>query len=223
MAPGTVVDNCSSKEATLAEARSAQNYLQSRLTATSAATAPAFRSIPIIDIGPSFSSSFEARQSVAKEINAACTTSGFFYIKNHGVPQTTCDQTLKLAERFFKELPKDKKEDIHMKKSSIFRGWEPSEHTMVNPDDWKMKDYGAGEVKETKEGFNWGYEEALDPTGGDGKYTELDGTRDVGNLWPGEEDLPGFFEGIKAYYGQVRGLLPTRPLPPRSHANANIK
>ena len=51
----------------------------------------------------------------------------------------------------------------------------------------------------TNEGFNWAYEEGLDPTGGDGKYTELDGAVDNGNVWPDEEDIPGFYETVKDY------------------------
>jgi isopenicillin N synthase-like dioxygenase len=61
-------------------------------------------------------------------------------------------------------------------------------------------------VPETKEGFNWGYEEGLDPTGGDGQYTELDGAAENGNVWPFEEDIPGFYETVRDYYGQILTL-----------------
>jgi uncharacterized caspase-like protein len=87
---------------TLAAALEAQNYLQSRLTTRTSTTS--FRSIPIIDLSASFSSSLPARQAVARQINEACTTVGFFYITGHGL-ESTCPQTLKLAERFFRELP----------------------------------------------------------------------------------------------------------------------
>ncbi len=46
----------------------------------------------------------------------------------------------------------------------------------------------------------------LDPTGGDGKYAELDGRKENGNVWPSEEDLPGFYEVVREYYGHVLGL-----------------
>jgi hypothetical protein len=52
--------------------------------------------------------------------------------------------------------------------------------------------------------LQWGYESGLDPTGGDGKYVELDGSKAGGkNLWPDEQLLPGFYEGISEYYGKV--------------------
>lgn len=81
-----------------------------------------------------------------------------------------------------------------MKNSKYFRGYEPATYSSVN-------DFTT---KETKEAFNWGYEAGLDPTGGDGKYVELDGSASgSANLWPDESELPGFYEGIKSYYGQV--------------------
>ena len=81
-----------------------------------------------------------------------------------------------------------------MKHSDHFRGYEPAQYSSVN----------HFTSKETKEAFNWGYEAGLDPTGGDGKYVELDGTSAGGkNLWPQEDEIPGFYRGIADYYGQV--------------------
>ena len=180
---------------TTTEAASAYSYLESRLAAPNVSAAPPTSfSIPIIDISPSFSSDLSKRQKVAEAINAACTSSGFFYITGHGIPASTCSAALKLAERFFKELPQEKKQALHMSQSSLHRGWEPAEFTSL---------YGDAE---TKEAFNWGYEAALDPTGGDGKYTELDGSTGNGNVWPSEADLPGFYAGVKDYYSSVLQL-----------------
>ncbi len=81
-----------------------------------------------------------------------------------------------------------------MKNSKYFRGYEPASHTSVN----------NFTSKETKEAFNWGYEAGLDPSGGDGKYVELDGSTGGGkNLWPDEGVLPGFYKGIADYYGKA--------------------
>lgn len=181
-----------SDDPTRAAALEAQQYLASRLTEVSAKTS--FRSIPLIDLQPSFSSLLSARQAVAAQIREACTTVGFFYITGHGM-EDVCDQTLKLAERFFTELPQDSKDAIHMKQSKYFRGYEPAAYSSVN----------SFTSKETKEAFNWGYEAGLDPAGGDGAYVELDGSKpgsDV-NLWPEESELPGFYAGIAEYYGKV--------------------
>ncbi|KAF7876805.1 hypothetical protein EAF04_001888 [Stromatinia cepivora] len=176
-------------------AQEIQDYLQSRLADTSGP--PSFRSLPIIDLTPSFSLSLANRQEVAKKINEACTTVGFFYITGHGIPKSICDEVFNLCDRFFNELPQSSKDAIHIKDSDQFRGYEPASYSSVN-------DFT---IKETKEAFNWGYEYGLDPTGGDGKYVELDGTSAGGeNQWPNESEIPGFYKGIADYYGRILQL-----------------
>ncbi|KAH8731815.1 hypothetical protein GQ44DRAFT_766870 [Phaeosphaeriaceae sp. PMI808] len=173
--------------------KGAAAYLQSRLAKNDAITDEDFE-IPLIDLTPSYSTSLVDRQVVASKIRKACTTSGFFYITNHGVSQSARDGILKQAKRFFDELSVGQKEELHTKKSKLGLGWEPSEYTSI-----------AGD-QESKEVFNFAYEEALDPTGGDGLYRNLDGTKYNGNLWPDEADLPGFHAAVKEYYGAVLEL-----------------
>ncbi|PBP16133.1 flavonol synthase/flavanone 3-hydroxylase [Diplocarpon rosae] len=164
----------------------AEKYLQSRLSSTT--SAPSFRSIPVIDLTLSYSSSVSERQAIAEKINEACTSVGFFFLTGHGIPDGVCNDVLHLAKRFFHELPQESREAIHV--NAYFRGYEPAAFSSAND----------LESKETKEAFNWGYESGLDPTGGDGKYVELDGTPESAvNLWPSEEEIPGFYEGIATH------------------------
>lgn len=177
--------------ATFREAREgAAAYLQARLAAKSDVTDEDFE-VPIIDISPSFFNDETKRQHVANQIQKACTTSGFFYITNHGVPLPAREAILRQAQRFMHELSAEQKEELHTKKSKLGLGWEPSDYTSI-----------AGDL-ETKEVFNFSYEAAMDRTGGDGKYVNLDGTTGNGNLWPSEADLPGFYDAVKTYYGAV--------------------
>lgn len=187
-------------DVTLREVKQNQAVLMSRIN--DAVYAGSGESIPLIDIGPSLSGSKAARESVAAQIGKACREIGFFQITNHGVSQQAQDGILEQARRFFHELPLAKKKELHIDNSRLFRGWEPSDVSNVNPDDWNKTG------KETKEAFNWGYEPKLDPTGGDGKYVELDLVKypDGANVWPSEQDLPGFFEKIREYHGQVGNL-----------------
>jgi isopenicillin N synthase-like dioxygenase len=180
-------------DASRAAAFEAEEYLKQRLSRTTEKVS--FRTIPIIDLAPSFSSSLPDRLRIASQITEACTTVGFFYITGHGLERVH-EETLKLAERFFTELPQSAKDAIHVKTSKYFRGYEPASYTSAN----------HFVSKETKEAFNWGYEAGLDPTGGDGNYVELDGSKPDphANLWPKESDLPGFYQGIAQYYGHVR-------------------
>lgn len=128
-------------------------------------------------------------------------TTSFFQITGHNIPEPTRQGILTRASQFFKQLPPSKKDPLHVKHSKYMRGWEPSDYTYVNPSDWTNE-----VVPETKEGFNWGYEAGLDPTGGDGAYTELDGDSTPGNVWPDESDLPGFYAGVREYYSEVLQL-----------------
>ncbi|EMD92460.1 hypothetical protein COCHEDRAFT_1174457 [Bipolaris maydis C5] len=179
---------------TYEEARNgAAAYLQSRLSTKNEEADKDFE-IPVIDLEPSFSDSLSERQKVADQIRKACTTSGFFYITNHRIPKSACDGILHQAKRFMKELPLEKKEELHLKKNKFGLGWEPSEYTSI-----------AGD-KEEKEVFNFAYEADLDPTGGDGQYKNLDGSTGNANMWPKEEDLPGFYTKVKDYYGNVLNL-----------------
>ncbi|KAL9108979.1 MAG: hypothetical protein Q9227_006375 [Pyrenula ochraceoflavens] len=171
--------------------------------------------IPLIDLAPSFSasssSSSNARHEVAQQIRTACLTTGFFQITNHGIPERVCNGILQQARRLFHELSPTQKEKLHMKGNALFRGWEPS--------DWTSVYVGQDEKKkELKEAFNWGWEPALEldldkeGKGEEGNgYVELDGkpldaAQGRGNVWPKEEELPGFFEGIREYYVAVMRL-----------------
>lgn len=185
--------------ATLREIKQNQAALMSRIN--EAVYSNSGESIPLIDIGPSLNGDESARRSVAAHIGKACREIGFFQITNHGVSQQAQAGILEQARRFFHELPLAKKKELHISNSGLFRGWEPSGISNVNPDDTS---------KETKEAFNWGYEPKLDPTGGDGKYVELDlvSYPDGANVWPSEEDLPGFFEKIREYHGEVSSAQP---------------
>ncbi|GAB7356170.1 hypothetical protein MBLNU459_g6761t1 [Dothideomycetes sp. NU459] len=201
MAPIATTPAAPPASVTHGEAKSAaQEYLRQRLTTKSNVSSRPF-TVPVIDISSTFSSSLADKQAVAAQIRDACTNSGFFQIVGHNVPQSARSGVLDQAGRFFKTLTPAQKDALHVRHSPYMRGFEPADYTYVNPDDWETE-----QVPETKEGFNWGYEERLDPTGGDGKYTELDGSAVNGNVWPAEADLPGFFDGIKAYYSEVLAL-----------------
>lgn len=165
-------------------------YLQSRLAVQSDELDKDFE-IPVIDLTPSFSDNYGDRVAVAAQIRKACLTSGFFYVVNHKITKTARDSILRQANTFFNTLSTEQKDELHVKKSQLGLGWEPSEYTSI-----------AGD-QEKKEGFNFAYEEGLDPSGGDGLYRNLDGTSYNGNMWPKEQDVPGFHDAIKEYYGGV--------------------
>lgn len=119
-----------------------------------------FNEIPIISLA-------SPKKELIAQLTDACTRVGFFYIKDHNVPQEKIDNLFKTAESFF-ALDDEKKDEINYKKSKILRGYEPPAE--VRTDETRKPDLN--------EAFNWGYEKALDPewSGGDdaqGAYTRL--------------------------------------------------
>ena len=57
--------------------------------------------LPVIDVSGLFSTSPEARRSVAAELGAACRGIGFFYLTGHGVPADLLALVFAEADRFF--------------------------------------------------------------------------------------------------------------------------
>jgi isopenicillin N synthase-like dioxygenase len=202
----------------LDEVRAAQSHLRTRLAGALSAPPPntppsLLPTVPLIDLGPSFDSSPDSRRAVGQAIREACLTTGFFQISNHGITPSATSGILTQAERFFHGLTPAQKDELHIRQSPLFRGYEPGDYTYVNPDDdtrsSNLAEKSDASKSESKQGFNFGYEPALDPTGGDGKYVELDGTPPAPgnrNVWPSESDLPGFKDGVAEYYGQVLAL-----------------
>ena len=202
----------------LDEVRQAQTHLRTRLAGALTTPPPdtppkLLPTVPLIDLAPSFSSSSTARQAVASQIRDACFSTGFFQITNHSIPPSACTGILTQALRFFHDLSPSEKDALHIRHSPLFRGYEPGDYTYVNPDDDSRSSdpskSTADSQAETKQGFNFGYEPALDPTGSDARYVELDGRPPAAghtNVWPPDSLLPGFRDGVADYYGHVLRL-----------------
>ena len=80
-----------------------------------------FEELPIIDIGPLLDGAPGARESVAMQIRHACTEIGFFFIVNHGMPQSVVDNAFD-ASRKFHTMPASEK--IRVKMNEHQCGWQ---------------------------------------------------------------------------------------------------
>ncbi|UZP36925.1 hypothetical protein NXS19_004741 [Fusarium pseudograminearum] len=80
--------------------------------------------IPVIDLSSLDSPDVEERQKLASLINDACTKVGFFYIKNHGIPEDMIEAVHNAAERFF-NLTEAQKMRYYIGNSRKFRGYTP--------------------------------------------------------------------------------------------------
>lgn len=81
-----------------------------------------FDSLPVIDLAPIFGNDPEAKAQLAESLRKACTEVGFFYIKNHNVPQSVIDGAFATAKRFFAQSTEDKMA-VHVAKSTNNRGY----------------------------------------------------------------------------------------------------
>ena len=150
--------------------------------------AKAATSIPIIDLAPYFSNDLDERKAVAWEVHKAARETGFFYIRNHGIPEQRMQQHLDLARRFF-ELPAQEKNKVHISKSPCNRGYEPAATQTLD----------EGSPPDLKEGFLIGNDLAEDHP-----YVLQSVPNTGANQWP---DQPGDFkESFNEYLDRMRDL-----------------
>ncbi len=127
--------------------------------------------LPVIDLSGGFSPSLASRQRVAGEIGAASRTHGFFYVRNHNVPQYLIDNLFETARQFF-AMPADEKAKCTATTPFTARGYEGFNTQAFDPD--APADY--------KEGFVLGIER-----GPDHPYVKVGVHNQGANLWhPGQ-------------------------------------
>ncbi|KAI9794602.1 MAG: hypothetical protein M1816_004489 [Peltula sp. TS41687] len=70
--------------------------------------------LPVIDISPFLhpSSNPAEREACARTIYDACLNTGFYYLKNHGIPTALTDHILELARSFFLNASDEEKSSI---------------------------------------------------------------------------------------------------------------
>jgi len=148
-------------------------------------------SIPVIDMGPLAFGDRAAAAAVGQALVDAAGSVGFFYVRNHGVPQRLIDRAYALSRRFF-ALPQGAKQRVRI--NAIHRGF-------LAIGGARMYDTARVDLKES---FIWGPELGRDdPDVAAGK--PLMGP----NQWPIE--LPELAPALTDYSGAAmecaRGLL----------------
>ena len=88
-----------------------------------------FTSLPVVDLGPlvMYTAGLRGLEEdvlqCCREIDAACRRCGFFYVKNHGVPEPLVSGVRELSKQFFRRPRKDK-ERLRLGASTSFRGYQ---------------------------------------------------------------------------------------------------
>ncbi|GJJ15461.1 hypothetical protein Clacol_009739 [Clathrus columnatus] len=117
------------------------------------------------------SSDFGLRQKVAEDIRHACLTAGFFYVKNHGIPEELPLEAVERSKAFW-DLPEKKKLETPLLSAN------------VNP-------ANRGDLYE-KYGISW------EDENGNSGVREGDGAMLGQNIWPA--DMPEFRTAMLNYY-----------------------
>lgn len=78
--------------------------------------------VPVLDFACMYSSRQDDRQRFARALRDACTNVGFFYLKNHGVPNAVMDRAADAMRKFF-ALSVEEKMRIHYLTSQNHRGY----------------------------------------------------------------------------------------------------
>jgi len=126
----------------------------------------ALSEIPVIDLANLTAGEPAAVAEIAAAVTEAAENVGFFYVRNHGIPQSRIDDMLALAHEFFAHAPEDKRSvavnDYH--------------HGFIEIGEAQM--YEGANV-DLKESFVWGLDVEADDS------DTLAGNRLIGpNRWP---------------------------------------
>ena len=152
-------------------------------TSTSTSTAPeAFQDIPIVDFDGFRDATDTEKLAIGQAIDSALQRVGFFYVINHGVPQSQIDDLFDQAARFF-ALPDADKLNVSIDNADNHRGYFSVGRENVDPT----------ATVDVKEGFDIGSDATLD--GRD------DGAMRGANQWP---DQPAELRPVmSAYYQSI--------------------
>ncbi|KAF8996158.1 2OG-Fe-II oxygenase [Cyathus striatus] len=145
----------------------------------------AFQHIPIIDFSNISSDDPSVKRALASEVRDACLSAGFFYVKNHGIPEAVIQDVL-TAGRYFFSLPLETKIKLDYHKTPNFKGYYPLPDPKTST--------------ATHEVFSIGWEPKEHTQGSSTNPTEDKNGMNAANIWPSEEDIPGFREKILEYY-----------------------
>ncbi len=142
----------------------------------------AFQDIPVVDFNAFRGGSASEKLVIGQEIDDALQRVGFFYVINHGVPQSQIDELFDQAARFF-ELPENEKLRVSIDNSDNHRGYFSLGRENVDP----------MVTVDVKEGFDVGNDSELE--GND------DGAMRGANQWP--EKAPQLRIVMEDYYQSI--------------------
>jgi isopenicillin N synthase-like dioxygenase len=175
----------------------------SRIGAMGARQLP-FTKIPTVDIAALLGGDPAARRRVALEIGKACEEVGFFYIRNHGIPESLIAKVYERSAQFH-HSPAEWRARVHVQNSRGNRGWLPSTLDYQDPDPelYRLTKADPDNDYLLKPRLHSAFDLSLEIAEDDPDYL-AGGIMLVPNQWP--DWLPGFREDVVAYYNAVMAL-----------------
>ncbi|THH12864.1 hypothetical protein EW146_g7288 [Bondarzewia mesenterica] len=149
-------------------------------------TQSSFDEIPVIDLHGGKVQDAALRRGVADQIRDACINIGFFYVRDHGIPEEIIAGALGAAKQFF-ALPMDTKKELDIHKTANFKGYTALLGENTNPEN-------RGDLHE---GFDLGWESRT--ASGPDVLERVESAMAGGNIWPAEPDAPGFRQAALNY------------------------
>jgi isopenicillin N synthase-like dioxygenase len=164
----------------------------------------AFSSIPVIDIAALQGSDRAAIQETAAQIGRACESVGFFYIKNHGIPESLIERTYDLSRRFHYS-PSELKARVHIRNSPGTRGWVPAsaDDDDGDPEIYRLVEPDPDYDYLTRPHLHAAFDLTADIAHDDPDFL-AGNLMLVPNQWP--DWIPGFREQVLEYYEAVMAV-----------------
>jgi len=185
----------------LSETDSPASETAAAQTAEMGAKQMAFSSIPVIDIAALRGGDRAAMEATAAEIGRACEAVGFFYIKNHGIPEALIARTYALSKQFHYS-PVEQKTHVHMRYSPGTRGWVPvtRDDDDGDPELYRLVEPNPDHDYLTKPRLHEAFDVALEISQDDPDFL-AGNLMLVPNQWP--DWIPEFRDQVMEYYGAV--------------------
>ena len=163
------------------------------MTGSSVIEAASDLRIPVIDLGPYLAGEPGALERTAEALGAASEEIGFYFIANHGVPQSLVDRVFAEAERFH-TLPIERKMEVRALEQAV--GYLP-----LGGQTQRAEMYGTRSKHPDRSASYYIRNEF--PPGHPDRIAKKPWVFE--NRWP--RDLPGFRETTLEYYDALSGLM----------------
>ncbi|KAL5411167.1 hypothetical protein PMIN04_010369 [Paraphaeosphaeria minitans] len=148
--------------------------------------------IPIVDFSAFPNGGKEEQEQVARQIDNAFRQVGFVYLKNHAIPREKVDECFSWSKKFFALPMETKMLAPHPPSGAHHRGYSAPGVEKVTQHQYEKDDIAKSrQVPDYKESYESGnVNDDSQP-----------------NIWPPEEELPGFRTFMESYFTECAALI----------------